>query len=93
MLIRPRTESKATTVWPVRDLLAVLPRLMHGPVRASKYYTAGNDSWTIHAQTHRVRSSNLDENNRKLADEVERIYESAVPRETSEETKEKHRNL
>jgi peptidyl-tRNA hydrolase ICT1 len=92
-LIGNRTESKATTVWPVKDLQAVLPKLMHDAVRGSKYYTAGNDSWTIQAQTHRSRSANLDENEQKLTEEVERIYESSVPGETSDEKKDKHRNL
>jgi peptidyl-tRNA hydrolase ICT1 len=86
----PRTETKATTVWPAKDLIALLPKILHSSVRASKYYTAGNDSWTIQAQNHRSRGANLDENHQKMAEEVERIFKATVPGQTSDATKKKH---
>lgn len=88
-----KTETKAVTVYPVKDLLAVLPKYLHSAVRSSKYYTAGNDSLTFAAQTHRSKSANLDENKRKLIDEVMGIYRELTPAETSSEKKKKHQEI
>ncbi|KAL7951511.1 hypothetical protein V8C42DRAFT_304294 [Trichoderma barbatum] len=88
-----KTETKAVTVYPVKDLLAVLPKYLHPAVRSSKYYTAGNDSLTFSAQTHRSKTANLDENKRKLIDEVMGIYREMTPAETSSEKKKKHQDI
>lgn len=77
----------------MKDLLAVLPKYLHSAVRSSKYYTAGNDSLTFAAQTHRSKSANLDENKRKLIDEVMGIYRELTPAETSSEKKKKHQEM
>ncbi|UKZ76352.1 hypothetical protein TrVFT333_004054 [Trichoderma virens FT-333] len=89
----PKGKTKAVTVYPVKDLLAVLPKYLHSAVRSSKYYTAGNDSLTFSAQTHRSKSANLDENKRKLIDEVMSIYREMTPAETSSEKKKKHQEM
>ncbi|KAM0460681.1 hypothetical protein ACHAPV_001290 [Trichoderma viride] len=88
-----KTETKAITVYPVNELLGVLPRFLHPAVRSSKYYTAGNDSLTFAAQTHRSRSANLDENKRKLIDEVMSIYRDMTPAETSSDKKKKFQEV
>jgi peptidyl-tRNA hydrolase ICT1 len=88
-----RTESKATTSWPVKELLGVLPKLMQPAVRASKYYTAQNDSLTLQAQTHRERSTNANENVEKLLGELDRIYRERVPNESSSEKQRKYSEL
>ncbi|KAL2752134.1 hypothetical protein ACRALDRAFT_1066199 [Sodiomyces alcalophilus JCM 7366] len=85
-----KTETKAITTWPAKDLLAVLPKLLRPGVRASKYYTARTDSLTIQAQTHRQRSANTDENFRKLVEEVHRIYQERVPNESSPDKRKKY---
>lgn len=77
----------------MKDLLAVLPKYLHSAVRSSKYYIAGNDSLTFAAQTHRSKSANLDENKRKLIDEVMGIYRDLTPAETSSEKKKKHQEM
>lgn len=88
-----RTETKAITVYPVKELLGALPKFLHPAVRSSKYYTAGNDSLTFSAQTHRSRSANLDENKRKLIDEVMSIYRDLTPAETSSDKKKKYQEV
>ncbi|UNI17649.1 Aminoacyl-tRNA hydrolase [Purpureocillium takamizusanense] len=88
-----KTESKAISVYPVRELLSVMPSFLHGSVRASKYYTANNDALTFQAQTHRSRTANTDENRRKLMDEVTRMYRETTPAETSAEKKSKHKEI
>ncbi|KAK2038684.1 peptidyl-tRNA hydrolase domain-containing protein [Colletotrichum somersetense] len=88
-----KTESKAITVWPVKDLLPVLPKLLHRSIRGSKYYTARSDSLTLQAQTHRHREANVEENHQKLIDEVNKIYQETVPGETSPDKKKKHAGI
>lgn len=68
----------------------MLPKSLHSSLRSSKYYTASNDSLTFHAQEHRSRNANTDENRAKLLDEVTRIYHANTPAATSEDKKKKH---
>jgi len=88
-----RTESKATTIWPVSRLIFGLPKLLRTQIRRSRYYTAGTDSLTFHAQTERRRASNLDENKVKLVEELRRIYHEVVPGETDPEDTKKHESM
>ncbi|TWU78197.1 hypothetical protein ED733_007820 [Metarhizium rileyi] len=85
-----KTETKATTVYLVKDLLAAIPRNLHSVVRFSKYHVASNDSLTFQDQTHRSRTANADENRRKLVEELTRIYKETTPGETSHDKKKKH---
>jgi peptidyl-tRNA hydrolase ICT1 len=70
-----------------------LPKLMHPGLRESRYYTSRTDSITIQAQSQRSRSANNDENQKKLVEELQRIYRDAVPGETSEKTNKKYEAL
>ncbi|KAK1658817.1 peptidyl-tRNA hydrolase domain-containing protein [Colletotrichum godetiae] len=88
-----KTESKAVTVWPIKDILPVLPKLLHQSIRGSKYYTARSDSLTFQAQTHRQRDANSEENQQKLIDEIIKIYQETVPGETSPDKKKKHAEI
>ncbi|KAI1259692.1 hypothetical protein F5Y18DRAFT_289777 [Xylariaceae sp. FL1019] len=85
-----KTESKATTVWPVHELARSVPKLMRSALRSSRYYTMGSDSFTIHAQTQRSRTANVSENQDKLIKELHRIYTEQVPEPTSETKIKKH---
>lgn len=88
-----RTETKAMTAYPIKDLFAVVPKSLHSRIRASKYYTANSDSLTFQAQTSRSRDANAEENRRKLADEVTRIYQEATPAETTVDKRKKHEEM
>ena len=88
-----RTETKATTVWPVSKLFAVLPKIMHSGIRSSKYYSQRNDSLMFQAQTQRSRTANADENRQKLFDELKSLYERTVPGETSVDKTRKYEAL
>ncbi|KAG5952829.1 hypothetical protein E4U53_007884 [Claviceps sorghi] len=85
-----KTETKATTVYGVKELLSLLPKNLHNGIRCSKYYVANNDSLTFHDQSQRSRTANEKENRRKLAAEILRIYHSTTPAETSVATKKKY---
>ncbi|KAH6990520.1 hypothetical protein BKA56DRAFT_667083 [Ilyonectria sp. MPI-CAGE-AT-0026] len=88
-----KTETKAITVYPIKDLLSMLPNSIHSGIRKSKYYTVNSDSLTFQAQTSRSRDANAEDNRKKLVEEVTRIYHEATPAETSEEKKKKHEDI
>lgn len=88
-----RTETKATTTWPVSELLSALPKLLHAGVRQSKYYSKRHDCLTIQAQTERSRSANVDENHQKLFEELQDLYRIAVPGESSPDKAKKYEAL
>ncbi|KAG9250517.1 uncharacterized protein F5Z01DRAFT_677645 [Emericellopsis atlantica] len=88
-----KTETKAITVFPLYELLAILPKTLHTHVRASRYYTANNDSLTFHAQTSRSRNANMEENRDKLVAEIKRIYHANTPNETSQDKKDKYEEV
>ncbi|KAI0016582.1 hypothetical protein F4780DRAFT_783105 [Xylariomycetidae sp. FL0641] len=88
-----KTESKATTAWTIDELSRSLPKLVREGLRMSKYYSRGNDSLAIQAQTQRSRAANTDENHAKLAEELQRIYRETVPGITSADTVKKQERM
>ncbi|KAJ2975686.1 hypothetical protein NUW58_g8285 [Xylaria curta] len=85
-----KTETKATSIWPVDELSKGFPKLMRSALRSSRYYTMRSDSIIIQAQTQRSKTANTEENRRKLTEEVHRLYHEKVPGATSEKTIKKH---
>ena len=75
------------------ELSQGLPGLLRNALRTSRYYARRNDSITVQAQTQRSRSANEDENRRKLAEELLRMYKERVPGETSQEKVKKYEAL
>lgn len=90
---QPRTETKAISVFPVKDILAVIPPILHPSIRMSPYYTAGSDSLTFQAQTHRSRTANADENRQKLAAVIAELYDEKVPAETGSDKHAKYKEV
>ncbi|KAI7921557.1 hypothetical protein M0657_005709 [Pyricularia oryzae] len=90
---RVRTESKATTTWPLDVLLPCLPRVLHSSLKESKYYVKGTNSIAMQAQTSRSRDVNAQENRNKLFEEIQRIYTDTVPGETTQATTDKYKAL
>ncbi|KAM3469518.1 hypothetical protein MY5147_006998 [Beauveria neobassiana] len=88
-----KTETKAISVFPVKDLLAVIPPVLHPSLRVSPYYTASSDSLTFQAQTHRSRTANADENREKLVSVIKQLYNEAVPAETSSDKHAKYKEV
>ncbi|RKU44468.1 hypothetical protein DL546_002459 [Coniochaeta pulveracea] len=88
-----KTETKAITTWPISQLTPLLPKIMHSHLRASKYYTTQKDCLSFQAQDSRSRTANSEENVKKLWEEISRIYEEAVPSETSPEKRQKYAQL
>ncbi|KAH8903301.1 hypothetical protein BR93DRAFT_199481 [Coniochaeta sp. PMI_546] len=88
-----KTETKAITSWPVSQLMAILPKMLHSGLRASKYYAERNDCISLQAQTSRSRTANAEENHQKLFEEIQRLYDEKVPSETSPEKRQKYAQL
>ncbi|CAP64632.1 uncharacterized protein PODANS_5_9070 [Podospora anserina S mat+] len=88
-----KTETKATTTWPVPQLLSRLPKLLHAGVRESKYFSKRSDSLVFQAQTQRSRTANSEENRQKLFDELQQLYEATVPNATRPEKAAKYEAL
>lgn len=88
-----KTETKATTLWRVGDVVGILPKILHGKIRGSRYYTKNTDSITIQAQTQRSRAANAVDNQQKLFDEVLKIYEETVPSESDPEKAKKYKQV
>lgn len=90
---KPRTETKAISVYSVKDILAVIPPILHPSIRLSPYYTAGSDSLTFQAQTHRSRTANADENRQKLIAVIAQLYDEKVPAETGGDKHAKYKEV
>ncbi|KAI0892998.1 hypothetical protein F4806DRAFT_477850 [Annulohypoxylon nitens] len=88
-----KTETKATTRWPISELSKLLPKIMHQALRASDYYTKSNDSITLTCQTQRNKTANADENRTKLVIELQKLYRANVPEKTSAEKIKKYERL
>ncbi|KAK4179352.1 hypothetical protein QBC36DRAFT_77329 [Triangularia setosa] len=88
-----KTETKATTTWPVPQLLSRLPKLLHAGVRESKYFSKRSDSLVFQAQTQRSRTANAEDNRQKLFDELQTLYEDTVPNATRPEKAAKYEAL
>lgn len=74
-------------------MVGILPKILHGKIRGSRYYTKNTDSITIQAQTQRSRAANAVDNQQKLFDEVLKIYEETVPSESDPEKAKKYKQV
>ncbi|KAJ2896976.1 uncharacterized protein MKZ38_005075 [Zalerion maritima] len=88
-----KTESKATTTWSIIQLEHLCPKLMHTGLRESKFFAQRSNSMIFHAEEHRSKTANQDENPRKLYEELQKIYKASVPGGQSAEKVAKYTNL
>ncbi|KAJ6790402.1 hypothetical protein PWT90_10463 [Aphanocladium album] len=88
-----KTETKAISVFPVKDILAVIPPILHPSIRMSPYYTASSDALTFQAQSHRSRTANAEENRNKLAAIIAQLYDEKVPAETGSDKHAKYKEV
>ncbi|KAI9745981.1 MAG: hypothetical protein M1818_000662 [Claussenomyces sp. TS43310] len=79
------TSSKATCTWSLNTILPHVPRLLHQPLRSSRYYAPSSDSLVIQAQTSRKQHDNEAECFDKLYQLLWETSKRVVPGETSSE--------
>lgn len=87
-----RVNSKAQLRVHLDRLLPLLPPILHNALRSSRYY-AKDDTLLIQADDSRKQSTNKDACWSKLCMEISRAGVDVVPGETSEEQKEKVKEL
>ncbi|KIV96629.1 hypothetical protein PV10_00468 [Exophiala mesophila] len=88
-----KVESKAQLRVPIDRLLAIVPEVMHKPLRASRYFAENSSSIVIQADDSRKRETNKDTCIRKLNDLIIDVYKQSVPGETSESQKQRVKDL
>jgi len=80
-----RVNSKATLKLQVDKLLAHVPRLLHRPIRSSRYYAPRSDSIIIQADDSRKQIDNTHSCYVKLHNLIVQAGKEALPGETSAE--------
>lgn len=84
-LMLDRVNSKATLRFFMKDLLSIVPIVLHPKLRASKYHAEKSHSLVIQADGRRKQSANVDACFEKLRLMIEAGGKSAVRGETSPE--------
>jgi peptidyl-tRNA hydrolase ICT1 len=85
--------SKATLRVQLGSLLPLIPSLLHQSIRQSRYYAPNSDSIVIQADDSRKQSENAHRCFVKLNSLISEAAEQIIPGETSEEQKQRVRNL
>ena len=88
-----RTNSKATVRLPARDLLPLIPTMLHAPLRASRHYASRSDSIVVQSDGSRKQGENVEECFHKLHQLIVHIGESKIPGETSSQQVNRVRRL
>ncbi|KAF2144551.1 uncharacterized protein K452DRAFT_266480 [Aplosporella prunicola CBS 121167] len=88
-----KVSSKATLRLPMDSLLPLLPNLFHQEMRASRYYASNSNSLVIQADDSRKQNDNVHSCFVKLHQLIAEAGRRLVPGETSDEQKERVRNL
>ncbi|CAG8033770.1 unnamed protein product [Penicillium olsonii] len=93
MLIGSRVNSKATLRVPLDALLPMIPRLIHQPLRESRYLADRSQSLVIQADEERKQTNNVESCYDKLLHLLQDSAKAAIPGETSREQRERVHKL
>ncbi|RDI78506.1 hypothetical protein Vi05172_g11480 [Venturia inaequalis] len=88
-----KVSSKATLRVPAKHLLKDLPTLMHGPLRASRYYAKASESLVIQADDSRKQADNAELCWQRFHQLLKEVAGKAVPGVTSDSQRSKVKNL
>ena len=80
-----RTNSKATLRLKLKDLLPLVPDLLHERLRSSRYYALRSDSLVIQSDGSRKQASNVQECHDKLQEVILEAGKSTIRGETAPE--------
>ena len=80
-----RTNSKATLRLKLKDLLPLVPDLLHDRLRASRYYALRSDSLVIQSDGSRKQASNIQKCHDKLQEVILEAGKSTIRGETAPE--------
>ena len=92
-LIKRRVNSKATLRIHMKDVLPLIPKLLHTGIKGSRYYAANSESLVIQSDDNRNRMDNVQECYKKLHAMIVAAAKATVRGETSPEKAERVKNL
>lgn len=84
-----RVNSKATLKVPLETLFPLVPRLLHPPLRASRYATDRSQALVIQSDESRQQAANVDSCYAKLNRLLVSSAKEVIPGETSQEQKDR----
>ncbi|RMZ90264.1 hypothetical protein DV736_g2531, partial [Chaetothyriales sp. CBS 134916] len=88
-----KVNSKAQLRIPISQLCALVPPVLHRGLRQSRYYAASSDSLLIQADDSRKQAANKEACYHRLTELLTEVYQASVPGETSQEQKERVKEL
>ncbi|QSZ31147.1 hypothetical protein DSL72_000710 [Monilinia vaccinii-corymbosi] len=88
-----KTASKANTVWPMKELEAILPPIISKGLRRGTHYVKNADAIQIQCDSSRSRTKNQKETHQRLYEEVKHIYKTTVPGKASIEQQQRVKHL
>lgn len=85
--------SKATLKVPLHSLLPLVPRILHRPLRSSRYFAERSESLVIQSEESRKQAANVESCYEKLHQLLKNTARDAIPGETSQEQRDRVHKL
>lgn len=85
IMMAHRVNSKATLRLPLDNLFLLLPRILHAPLKSSRWYAPRSNSLVIHADSCRKQSDNMADCLKKVHNLVVSAGKSVLRAEVSPE--------
>lgn len=93
LMVVGRVNSKATARFQMKDLISIVPSMLHRQLRRSQYYAPNSESLVIQADSHRKQRDNVDQCFQVLRDLILTAGKITVRGETSPEQKARVKGL
>ncbi|KAB8071908.1 hypothetical protein BDV29DRAFT_11201 [Aspergillus leporis] len=84
-----KVNSKATLRVPLQSLLPLVPRVLHHPLRSSRYFAERSQSLVIQSEESRKQAANVESCYEKLLQLLESTATDVIPGETSQEQRDR----
>ncbi|KAB8253896.1 hypothetical protein BDV32DRAFT_143359 [Aspergillus pseudonomiae] len=84
-----KVNSKATLRVPLHSLLPLVPRILHRPLRSSRYFAERSQSLVIQSEESRKQAANVESCYEKLHLLLKNTATDAIPGETSQEQRDR----
>ncbi|KAF9889177.1 hypothetical protein FE257_007666 [Aspergillus nanangensis] len=88
-----KVNSKATLKVPLVDLMPLVPRILHSPLRSSRYFAERTQTLVIQSEESRKQADNVDSCFDKLHQLLKTMAAEVIPGETSEAQKDRVQKL
>jgi peptidyl-tRNA hydrolase ICT1 len=92
-LMLERVNSKATVRLPMKDLLPLVPNMLHQQIKESRFHAERSNALVIQADGSRKQGDNVEEAFRKLRDLITAAGKKSVRGESSPGQVQKAKNL